>query len=168
MGRTVFVNGRVFDGTEVLADGTNVVVEGNRITQVSTAPVETGDDDVVRDLGGRTLMPGMVQCHFHTGFGPDAGNEVLVVDLAELFIEAWGDGDTKIADEGGPHEAQLLTLSCEKARRFLGWRAVLPARDAVSWSARWYRQWFDNADQAALHGFTLQQIDEFCELAEAK
>ena len=74
MGRTVFVNGRVFDGTEVLPAGTNVVVEGNRITQVSAAPVETGDDDVVHDLGGKTLMPGMVQCHFHTGFGPDAGN----------------------------------------------------------------------------------------------
>lgn len=74
MGRTVFVNGRVFDGTEVLPGGTNVVVERNRITQVGPAPVETGPEDVVRDLGGRTLMPGMVQCHFHTGFGPDAGN----------------------------------------------------------------------------------------------
>ncbi|MGB0620336.1 MAG: amidohydrolase family protein [Myxococcota bacterium] len=74
MGRTVFVNGRVFDGTEVLAAGTNVVVEGNRITQVSDAPVETGGDDRVVDLAGRTLMPGLVQCHFHTGFGPDAGN----------------------------------------------------------------------------------------------
>ena len=74
MGRTVFVNGRVFDGTEVLAAGTGVVVEGNRITQVGPAPVETGDDDVVHDLAGKTLMPGMVQCHFHTGFGPDAGN----------------------------------------------------------------------------------------------
>lgn len=74
MGRTVFVNGRVFDGTEVLASGTTVVVEGNRITQVSEAPVETGPDDVVHDLAGKTLMPGMVQCHFHTGFGADAGN----------------------------------------------------------------------------------------------
>jgi len=74
MGRSVFVNGRVFDGTEVLTEGTNVVVEGDRITQVGPAPVEPGPNDVVHDLGGRTLMPGMVQCHFHTGFGPDAGN----------------------------------------------------------------------------------------------
>lgn len=74
MGRTVFENGRIFDGTEVLDPGTRVVVDGNRITQVGSAPVETGDDDVVHDLAGKTLMPGMVQCHFHTGFGPDAGN----------------------------------------------------------------------------------------------
>ena len=74
MGRSVFSKGRVFDGTKVLDSGTSVVVEGNRITQVTSAPVEAGPDDVVHDLAGKTLMPGMVQCHFHTGFGPDAGN----------------------------------------------------------------------------------------------
>ena len=74
MGRTVFKNGRVFDGTQNLPAGTSVVVEGNRITRVTKAPVETGPADVVHDLAGKTLMPGMVQCHFHTGFGPDAGN----------------------------------------------------------------------------------------------
>jgi len=74
MARTVFKNGRVFDGTAILPEGTTVVVEGNRIESVSTAPVETAPDDIVHDLGGRMLMPGLVQCHFHTGFGPDAGN----------------------------------------------------------------------------------------------
>lgn len=74
MGRSVFVNGRVFDGTEVLPVGTTVVVENNRIVKVTSAPVETGADDTVHDLAGKTLMPGLVQCHFHTGFGPDAGN----------------------------------------------------------------------------------------------
>ncbi len=74
MARSIFVNGRVFDGTEVLASGTSVVVEGKRITGVTQAPVEAGPEDVVHDLAGKTLMPGLVQCHFHTGFGPDAGN----------------------------------------------------------------------------------------------
>jgi imidazolonepropionase-like amidohydrolase len=74
MGRTVFVNGNVFDGSEVLASGTTVVVEGNRIKSVGQAPVEAGPEDFVYDLAGKMLMPGMVQCHFHTGFGADAGN----------------------------------------------------------------------------------------------
>lgn len=74
MGRIVFEQGRVFDGSSVLPEGTTVVVEGDRITRVTQGPVETGPEDVVHDLAGRTLMPGMVQCHFHTGFGPDAGN----------------------------------------------------------------------------------------------
>lgn len=74
MGQIVFIGGRIFDGARVLEAGTTVVVEGDRITQVTSGPVETGAADRVIDLAGRTLMPGMVQCHFHTGFGPDAGN----------------------------------------------------------------------------------------------
>jgi imidazolonepropionase-like amidohydrolase len=74
MSRIVFSGGRVFDGSEILPEGTAVVVEQERISHVAGGTVETGPDDRVVDLAGRTLMPGMVQCHFHTGFGPDAGN----------------------------------------------------------------------------------------------
>ncbi|MFK7898721.1 MAG: amidohydrolase family protein [Myxococcota bacterium] len=74
MGRIVFKNGRIFDGSDVLPQGTNVIVEGNQIHAVGAEPVEGQPDDRVVDLAGKTLMPGMVQCHFHTGFGPDAGN----------------------------------------------------------------------------------------------
>lgn len=74
MARLVFKNARVFDGQEVLAADSTVVVEGNRITHVARGEFAGGEGDRVFDLTGRTLMPGMVQCHFHTGFGPDAGN----------------------------------------------------------------------------------------------
>jgi imidazolonepropionase-like amidohydrolase len=74
MARIVLRGGRVFDGQEVLADGTTVVLDGDRISRVGQADLETAPEDTVIDLAGKTLMPGMVQCHFHTGFGPDAGN----------------------------------------------------------------------------------------------
>ena len=35
MGRSIFTNGRVFDGTEVLEAGTTVVVEGERRRRVA-------------------------------------------------------------------------------------------------------------------------------------
>lgn len=74
MARIVFRGGRIFDGQDVLPAGATVVVDGDRITQVGSADVSAQDDDTVVELEGKTLMPGMVQCHFHTGFGPDAGN----------------------------------------------------------------------------------------------
>ncbi|HEB91190.1 MAG TPA: amidohydrolase family protein [Deltaproteobacteria bacterium] len=81
MSRFVFRNGRVFDGNDVLPASTTVVVESDRIALVTQDDVPVGEDDRVVDLDGRTLMPGMVQCHFHTGFGPDAGNAAPYLGL---------------------------------------------------------------------------------------
>lgn len=74
MARIIFSGGKVFDGQDVLPGDTTVVVDGDRIVQVGSAVAPAGDEDTLVDLTGKTLMPGMVQCHFHTGFGPDAGN----------------------------------------------------------------------------------------------
>lgn len=59
-----FTNARVFDGSKALPGLQTVVVEGNRIASVSDRPAE-GDSI---DLGGMTLMPGLITCHFHTDF----------------------------------------------------------------------------------------------------
>jgi imidazolonepropionase-like amidohydrolase len=74
MARIVFRGARVFDGRDVLPANTTVAVEGNRITFVGKREFSADASDTVVDLAGKTLMPGMIQCHFHTGFGPDAGN----------------------------------------------------------------------------------------------
>lgn len=74
MSRTVFRNARVFDGQDLLPEGTVVAIEGNRITHADGGRLRERPGDRLYDLTGRTLMPGMFQCHFHTGFGPDAGN----------------------------------------------------------------------------------------------
>ena len=74
MARIVFQGARVFDGRDVLPANTTVAVDGNRITFVGQGDYPPDASDTVVDLTGKTLMPGMIQCHFHTGFGPDAGN----------------------------------------------------------------------------------------------
>ncbi len=75
-GRLVFRDARLLDGTNPARDGVSVVVEGSRITAVRDGAVETGEADQVIELAGKTLMPGMVQCHFHTGFGATASGGI--------------------------------------------------------------------------------------------
>ena len=64
------------DATVLDADGarprTTVVIEDRRIATVRTGEtgetVETGPEDRVVDLEGRTVMPGMVTSHFHATY----------------------------------------------------------------------------------------------------
>ncbi len=61
----VFQGVRVFDGTsQRLSDPTNVLVRGNVISAIGANAAEPGA--VVIDGAGRTLMPGLIDAHWHT------------------------------------------------------------------------------------------------------
>lgn len=75
MGRIVFTNGKVFDGDQVLSDGTTVVVDGNTILSVGAIPSPEADDHLI-DLQGRTLIPGMTSGHFHTTYHDVGGTQL--------------------------------------------------------------------------------------------
>jgi imidazolonepropionase-like amidohydrolase len=61
MTRRVFRGGRVFDGTGAEPAEADVAVEGDRI--VAVGPGLDGDEAV--DVAGRTLLPGLIDCHTH-------------------------------------------------------------------------------------------------------
>jgi imidazolonepropionase-like amidohydrolase len=66
MGRIVFTGGNVLDVEHGSLVQRTVVLEGNRITSVRAAhDVTPRADDRTIDLAGATLMPGMVQAHWH-------------------------------------------------------------------------------------------------------
>jgi imidazolonepropionase-like amidohydrolase len=70
MGRTFFRRANLIDGRNAPKKNSTVVVEGKRITAVASngdAPKPTAND-VVYDLAGHSLMPGMVQCHLHAAY----------------------------------------------------------------------------------------------------
>jgi imidazolonepropionase-like amidohydrolase len=67
---TLFLNGTVIDGLGGHAERSAVLVEGDTIAAVGSA-AESARSRVARviDLGGRTLMPGMIDTHAHPGEG---------------------------------------------------------------------------------------------------
>jgi imidazolonepropionase-like amidohydrolase len=61
----LFRNARIFDGKSAeCPEGMSVLVEGDSIREVSDKPIAARDARVI-DVGGRTLMPGLIDAHMH-------------------------------------------------------------------------------------------------------
>jgi len=105
---TLFTNVNVFDGVnEKLIRNANVVVTGNKITAVSTESLAVAGGRVI-DGGGRTLMPGLIDAHWHTMFNFSPVSNTLGSNFGYLNIaaaKASGDtlmrGFTTVRDVGG-------------------------------------------------------------------
>ena len=86
--RTLFTNVNVFDGVnEKLIENASVLVEGSLIKSVSTDPVPAGGATVING-GGRTLMPGLIDAHWHTMFNFWPISQVMGANFGALSIAA--------------------------------------------------------------------------------
>jgi imidazolonepropionase-like amidohydrolase len=68
--KTLFLGGLVIDGLGAHQERSGLLVEDDRIAAVGPdLEARRHEADRVVDLGGKTLMPGMVDCHAHPGGG---------------------------------------------------------------------------------------------------
>ncbi len=108
MTTTLFRNAALFDGTTAhLREGCDVVVEGERIAEVSDTPISTTVDSTV-DLQGQTLMPGLIDAHFHAlAVDPDIRKiedmppSMLAIRAKGLLESALARGFTTVRDAAG-------------------------------------------------------------------
>lgn len=73
----LFENVRIFDGKgAVLSAPSNVLVKGNVIAAISTSPIEgEGAERIAGD--GRTLMPGLIDAHWHAMLAASSPAEAM-------------------------------------------------------------------------------------------
>jgi CDP-glucose 4,6-dehydratase len=84
-------------------------------------------------------------------FGPAAGTERTVAELADAFCAAWGGGTWRDASQAdAPHEAVRLTLAIDKAVNRLGWRPRWNFAQAVHRTAAWYRAFYATPTESML------------------
>ena len=109
---TVFQNVRIFDGTgSQLSGPSHVLVRGNKIERISSTPIASDRraDTVLIDSGGRTLMPGLIDMHWHTMMVRPTVAQMFTGDVGHLNLVAGAEaadtlmrGFTTIRDVGGP------------------------------------------------------------------
>lgn len=116
---------------------------------------------VLEPLGGYLLCAAKihekpVELSRSYNFGPDEMDHLTVRELVEIAIKKWGRGTWKNVSKAGQlHEAGLLKLNTDRARRELQWYPKLNSKKAIEWTLDWYKQ------EHEIYNFTLQQIKDY-------
>jgi len=105
---TLFTGGRLLDpDAGVLRDGLDVLVTGDRIAAVSSS-IDAPSDTTEIALGGRTIMPGLIDCHVHVvaetldlWSNMTAPSSLAALRSARVMSEALMRGFTTLRDLGG-------------------------------------------------------------------
>src|SRR5215467_519896 len=109
---TLFQNVRIFDGKSgTLSAPSHLLVRGNKIEKISTTPlpVDRRADTVLINGGGRTLMPGLIDVHWHAMMIRSTPAQAIAGDVGYNNIAAGAEatdtllrGFTTVRDVGGP------------------------------------------------------------------
>jgi imidazolonepropionase-like amidohydrolase len=108
--KTIFKNLRLFDGrTATLRGGVSVLVDGEKIIDVASGELKAPDGATVIDCGGRTMMPGMIDAHWHCMMASLPLTALLTADVGYIHLAASAEaektlmrGFTTVRDIGGP------------------------------------------------------------------
>ena len=106
----VFGNFLLFDGkSKDLRGGLRLIIEGNRIKQIAIGEMTPPEGAQIIDCGGRVIMPGLIDAHWHTIFAALPLNALLSADIGYIFLAASAQaertlmrGFTTVRDLGGP------------------------------------------------------------------
>ncbi len=105
----LLTNVKIFDGTNGhLIEGRGVLVEGPLIKALVASAEAVTDADVI-DCGGRTLMPGMIDAHWHSLLAGISQMVAMGADIPYVHLVAAQEaertvlrGFTTVRDVGGP------------------------------------------------------------------
>lgn len=108
----LFENVRIFDGkSSSLSTSTNVLVRGSTIEKISRGPIPVAPGASTKSIagGGRTLMPGLIDMHWHAMMVRPSLATLLAGDIGYINLMASAEaadtlmrGFTTIRDMGGP------------------------------------------------------------------
>jgi imidazolonepropionase-like amidohydrolase len=109
---TLFQNVRVFDGKSgTIGPASNVLIKGNAIASVSTADIAVDPKSATTIVagGGRVLMPGLIEAHWHAMMVAPTFAAAMTADMGYITLLAGQEaeatlmrGFTTVRDMGGP------------------------------------------------------------------
>ncbi|HEY0371370.1 MAG TPA: amidohydrolase family protein [Thermoanaerobaculia bacterium] len=155
-GKLAFTNARIITmrGDEVIENGT-VVVDGNRITAVG-ANIAVPADAKVIDAAGKTIMPGIVDVHWHGSMGSDQ----IIPQQNWILFAALGFGVTTIHDPSNDSAEIFSASEMAKAGQLIGPRIF--STGTILYGAKSpYKADIDSLDDALAHLRRMKAVGAF-------
>ncbi|MBE7466498.1 MAG: CDP-glucose 4,6-dehydratase [Planctomycetes bacterium] len=101
-------------------------------------------------------------------FGPWPGDELRVSEVAELFCQAWGEGQwVQAPGQQTFKEAHSLRLCIDKAVHEANWRPLWTSAEAVRRSAHWYKAFYAQGADSA-RGLCIRDIEAYEQSSEIR
>lgn len=147
----ILTNARLLDADHQADDGRySIVVDGDRITEVAKGAISKPGAEVI-DVGGRTVMPGLVDCHAHViasvanlGINARLPNTFAVLRAVPILAGMLRRGFTTVRDAGGADYALVRAIEegvIVGPRLFIAGKALSQTGGHGD-----FRERFDNSD----------------------
>lgn len=90
-------------------------------------------------------------------FGPEEKDHLKVRELVDMSIELWGSGSWEdLSGNKTLHEAGILKLNIDLAKKELKWFPKLKSEEAIRWTIDWYKQ-----SDESIFDFSTAQIKQY-------
>ena len=94
-------------------------------------------------------------------FGPNQSSNKTVIELVKQMNKTWKNVGWTIDEnkEKKGHEANLLSLNCDKALHYLNWSPTLNFQEMSELTIEWYKTYYEN--KMDINKLTIKQINLF-------
>ncbi|MBX3540499.1 MAG: amidohydrolase family protein [Chelatococcus sp.] len=170
MSTILFQNADILDGRsdEALA-GHHVLVENGEIREVSDKPIKSSSAVVV-DLAGKTLMPGLIDCHVHViatttnlAVNAELPNTLVALRSATIMRDMLMRGFTTVRDLGGAEYGLVQAIDeglIEAPRLVICGKALSQTGGHTDYRGRYHARNVDYyADRAGTLGRVIDGVD---------
>ncbi len=92
-------------------------------------------------------------------FGPNEESVLTVAEVSQKVCEKYGKGNVIVGAKSPLHEANLLMLNIDKAKKVLNWEPTYDADEAIRETVEWYKHFY--TETYSMTEFTNKQIEKF-------
>lgn len=144
--------------------------------RIADSPVPTLWQHVLDPLCGHLLLAHRLfeqgqKCSGAWDFAPGHDHAMTPRNLAEKFVDFWGEGELSFSSNQRPEKHGTVTkLTCPVApmspAENLGWEPSLSLTDAIAWTVDWYKDFY--ADSPSCWRTTEDQIQRYMKLSAGR